>query len=265
MGDAVFILARRRRHANNPSVSCFAVKRVAIVQSNYIPWRGYFDLIRSVDEFVLLDDAQYTRRDWRNRNKIKTAQGVKWLTIPVKVKGRYTQRIDETVVSDPSWAVDHWKTLQHAYGSAPHFEEQGAHLKAVYEGIDTDRLSEINRAFIEAVCERLGITTKISWSTDYGPEGTRSDRLIQICGAAGASQYVSGPAARAYLDEKPFDRAGISVSWFEYPEYSEYAQLHSPYEPQVSVVDLLFNVGGRAAQFLGPSRQGTAAGVAANR
>src|SRR5882757_9025960 len=98
-------------------------KKVAIVQSNYIPWRGYFDLINSVDEFILFDDMQYTRRDWRNRNRIKTANGIIWLTIPVVVKGRYSQSIQETEVSDSNWAAKHWKTLQQSYARAAHFKE----------------------------------------------------------------------------------------------------------------------------------------------
>ena len=104
-------------------------KTVAIVQSCYIPWKGYFDLINLVDEFILYDDRQYTRRDWRNRNRIKTPQGSQWLTIPVEVKGRYDQRIDETRISDPDWAEQHWKTLTHNYASAPHFDDYGERLR----------------------------------------------------------------------------------------------------------------------------------------
>ena len=111
-----------------------AGKRVAIVQSCYIPWKGYFDLINLVDEFILYDDRQYTRRDWRNRNRIKTAQGSQWLTIPVEVKGRYDQRIDETLISDPGWAEKHWKTLTHSYASAPHFDEYREAFEALYDG-----------------------------------------------------------------------------------------------------------------------------------
>src|SRR3954465_9010354 len=94
------------------------VRRVAIVQSNYVPWRGYFDLIASVDEFVLLDDAQYTKRDWRNRNRIKTAQGTRWLSVPVQVSGRYTQAIYDTFVADPDWARSHWETIRQTYARA---------------------------------------------------------------------------------------------------------------------------------------------------
>src|ERR1041384_7029573 len=104
-------------------------KMVAIVQSNYIPWKGYFDMIRGVDEFVLYDDVQYTRRDWRNRNRIKTAQGTQWLTIPVEVKGKYLQAIKETKISDPSWGRTHWRTLCHSYNRAPHFRDFQDHCR----------------------------------------------------------------------------------------------------------------------------------------
>src|SRR4051812_8378856 len=107
-------------------------KRVAIVQSNYVPWKGYFDLINAVDEFILYDDMQYTRRDWRNRNKIKTPQGPIWITIPLQVKGRYHQRIDEMLVSDPAWAANHWKTLAHNYAAAPCFGEVAEWLQPLY-------------------------------------------------------------------------------------------------------------------------------------
>src|SRR5437762_7629049 len=106
-------------------------KSVAIVQSCYIPWKGYFDLIASVDEFILYDDRQYTRRDWRNRNRIKTAAGTRWLTIPVQVSGRYTQRIDETRIADPRWAASHWSAIRQSYARASHFERYAERLEAV--------------------------------------------------------------------------------------------------------------------------------------
>src|SRR5438046_4323553 len=98
-------------------------RKAAIVQSNYIPWKGYFDLIRRVDEFILYDDVQYTRRDWRNRNLIKTPQGLRWLTIPVEVKGKYYQSIRDTKIADPVWAASHWQTIVHNYGRAPHVRD----------------------------------------------------------------------------------------------------------------------------------------------
>jgi WbqC-like protein family len=225
-------------------------KRLAIVQSCYIPWKGYLDFIDRVDEFVLLDDAQYTRRDWRNRNRVKTVQGTQWLTVPVQVKGRYLQRIDETLVSEPGWAERHWKTLQHAYASASCFEEVRDAIDGAYACVaDEPRLSLVNRMLLEAIFPLLGIETVLSWSADYPGEGARTDRLLEICLAAGATEYVSGPAARAYLDEAAFAEHGIAVEWMDYSGYPEYEQLYPPFEHTVTVLDVLFHTGGDAAQY----------------
>ena len=225
-------------------------KSVAIVQSSYIPWKGYFNLIRSVDEFVLYDDQQYTRRDWRNRNRIKTPQGTIWLTIPVNVKGKYHQRIDETTVSDPRWAERHWRTLEHAYGQAPHFEELRAALQPVYLECDEEFLSAINRRFLAAICDLLAIRTSITWSRDYEAEGTKTERLVSVCRAAGATSYLSGPTARAYLDESLFAAAGIEVRFMDYSGYPEYDQLYPPFEHAVSAIDLLVHTGTSAPSYL---------------
>jgi hypothetical protein len=233
-------------------------KSVAIVQSCYIPWKGYFDLIASVDEFILYDDRQFTRRDWRNRNRIKTPQGTQWLTIPVETKGRYHQRIDETVVSDPDWAAQHWRTIAHNYGGAPYFAEHRDELETLYERATNDRLSLVNRHFLEAVNRMLGITTPLSWSTDYEAEGAKTERLVSLCRAAGATAYVSGPRARSYLDEAPFGAAGIELSYFDYGDYPEYDQLYPPFDHAVTILDLILNTGPEAPRYMNPA--GAAAG-----
>jgi hypothetical protein len=225
-------------------------KRVAIVQSCYIPWKGYFDLINMVDEFVLYDDRQYTRRDWRNRNRIKTAQGTQWLTIPVDVKGRYEQRIDETRISDPSWAEAHWKTLTHAYGSTRHFGDYREIVESLYAEMADAGLSIVNRTFLEAICGILGIRTKLSWSTDYSAEGTKTERLVSLCAATQATAYLSGPNARDYLDERLFEEAGVALEYMDYSGYPEYPQSHPPFEHEVTVLDLLFNTGAKAPRFM---------------
>ena len=144
-------------------------KRVAIVQSSYIPWKGYFDLIRASDEFILLDDVQFTKRDWRSRNQIKTQHGLAWLTIPVRTKGRYHQLIQEAEISDPHWGEAHWATLRANYAGTPFFKTYAAQLAALYDpGPGTERLSDVNHRFITALCTLLGITTPIRWSTEYG-------------------------------------------------------------------------------------------------
>ena len=170
-------------------------KKIAIVQSNYIPWKGYFDLIAKVDEFILFDDMQYTRRDWRNRNKIKTPQGVQWLTVPVKVKGRYHQTIRAAEINGKEWARKHWKAIVHNYYRAAHFEEIAAIFKPLYLNHDYSHLSVLNREFIEAVCGYLNINTKISNSWDYTLINGKTERLADICAQAGGMEYISGPTA----------------------------------------------------------------------
>jgi len=225
-------------------------KTVAIVQSSYIPWKGYFDLINFADEFTLYDDRQYTRRDWRNRNRIKTRQGVRWLTVPVEVKGRYLQRIDETNVSDPAWAETHWRTLVHTYAAAPFFDRYRDRLEQTYLGLQDRSLSRINRRLLETTCELLGIETKLSWSTDYDAHGEKTDRLVDLCTQMGATRYLTGPAARDYLEEARFAEAGIAVSWMDYSGYPEYPQLYPPFEHAVTVLDLLFHTGPDAPRYM---------------
>jgi hypothetical protein len=226
-------------------------KRVAIVQSNYLPWKGYFDLINSVDEFVLLDEVQYTRRDWRNRNRIKTRNGTAWLTVPVEVKGKYQQRIDETRIADRTWTRKHWRTLSQAYAPAPFFADYHERFERLYEECTgVDLLSTVNRRFIELVCELLRIRTNLTWSTDYRARSGRSERLLDLCLQTGAAAYVSGPAARDYLDERLFVDAGVDVAWMSYDGYREYPQPHPPFEHHVSCVDMLFSVGPQSPRYM---------------
>ncbi len=217
--------------------------RTAIVQSNYIPWKGYFDLIASVDAFVLLDEVQYTRRDWRNRNRIKTAAGTRWLTIPVLSSGRYEQRIDETRIADPSWRRSHWSAIEQAYRDAPCFDAVAAQLEPLYRSCDAEVLSEVNATFLHRLCSLLAIDTPISWSTEYETAADPSRRLLDICLQTGATEYVSGPSALDYLDVGLFERADVAVSWADYSGYAVYEQPHGPFEHGVSVIDLLFCAG----------------------
>jgi hypothetical protein len=224
--------------------------RIAIVQSNYIPWKGYFDLMRSVDEFVLFDDVQYTRRDWRNRNRIKTARGPAWLTIPVNTRGRYLDPIKDITVSDGSWGARHWRTLAANYAKAPYFRQYAERFERLYLENQEAHLSAINRRWLEALCAILGVRTRLSWSMDYDIVEGRTERLVSICQQAGADCYVSGPAARVYLDANCFRTAGIGLEYFDYAGYPEYDQLFPPFDHFVSVIDLILNQGPKAADFM---------------
>lgn len=225
-------------------------KTTAIVQSNYIPWRGYFDLINSVDEFILYDDAQYTRRDWRNRNAIKSPNGLLWLTIPVQVKGKYLQKIKDTVVADDNWSHDHWNTIVHNYSKAGYFSDYRDFFQDLYLGSQEKFLSQINYRFISEICRILGIKTTITSSMDYDSVGSRTEKLINLCKQTGATNYLSGPAAKVYLEEEVFAREGISVSYVDYTGYPEYGQLYAPFESRVSIIDLVFNQGPNATKYM---------------
>jgi len=224
------------------------MKRVAILQSNYIPWKGYFDLIASVDDFVFYDDVQYTKNDWRNRNRIKTPQGTCWLTIPVG--GNIKRRICDVTFSSQRWRADHWKTLEQNYRKAAAFSEIATWLKPLYLDSAEISLSASNRAFVEAVCCYLNIGTRLSCSWDYPVVEGRTERLVAICAALGASRYVTGPAAAAYLDASGLARHGIAVEWFDYRGYPTYPQLWGEFDHHVTVLDLLFNCGRSARKYM---------------
>jgi hypothetical protein len=226
-------------------------KHLAIIQSNYIPWKGYFDIIGLVDEFILYDDMQYTRRDWRNRNKIKTPRGLQWITIPVQVKGKYFQAIRETQVSSSSWADEHWKSLYHNYGKAPYFEQYTPLFEDLYRRAAAEtHLSQINYLFIKAICDLLGIDTRITWSMDYEIPDGKTERLIGLCQQTGTNSYLSGPSARGYIDEQLFADAGIDLVFMDYSGYPEYEQFYPPFEHGVTILDLIFHTGPDAPRYM---------------
>ena len=237
-------------------------KKIAVLQSNYIPWKGYFDIINTVDEFIVYDSMQYTRQDWRNRNIIKTRDGLKWLSVPVLMKekyynkpvdyrGKYYPKITETKVADNLWAEKHWTSIIQAYGKAACFNKYAHIFEKLYqEAGKLVFLSDINILFINAVNEILGITTKLVYDTEYSVSGDKSERLLSLCKAAGAETYLSGPAAKNYLNPEIFADAGIKILWMDYSGYPEYPQLFGKFEHGVTVLDLIFNSGVNAAKYM---------------
>jgi len=224
------------------------MKKIAILQSNYIPWKGYFDIINEVDEFILYDTAQFTKNDWRNRNKIKTNQGVEWISIPVKHS--ISQKINEIEVLSNQWRKKHWRTLQQNYSRSANFDKYKAIFENLYLNNNETYLSVINYNFICEINKILDIKTKISWSLDYILEGERSEKLLNICKQAGANEYISGPAAKSYLNINLFEQENIKVTWADYSDYKEYNQLFPPFEHGVSILDLVFNEGENAKLFM---------------
>lgn len=226
------------------------MKKVAIIQSNYIPWKGYFDLIAAVDEFIVYDDMQYTKNDWRNRNILKSPQGLLWLSIPVALSGKFGQLIRETQCSEGNWRKKHWKTIYQCYCKAPCFNEIADWLAPFYSQIETDFLSELNVCLIKKICAFLGIYTKISYSWDYDLGDGKTERLINLCRQAGATEYISGPTAKGYIEEQLFNEADIKLTWFDYHGYPEYSQLWGDFVHEVSILDLLFNCGKNSPKYM---------------
>ncbi len=235
------------------------MKRVAILQSNYMPWKGYFDLMAHVDEFIFYDEVQYTERDWRNRNLIKTPHGMKWLSVPVKFDFEQRSPIASIDIDGERWREQHWSCIQRNHARAPHAACASDLLGQFYLGPPQRRLSELNRLSIAAIARFLHIRTPITNSVDYpSRKDSPTRRLVDICLQAGATHYVSGPTARSYLHEPSFQAAGLTVEWFDYEGYPTYPQLWGDFEHRVSVIDLLFNCGPQAANCLRytPKKQG---------
>lgn len=225
-------------------------KKVLITQSNYIPWKGYFDSIQLVDEVILYDDMQFTKRDWRNRNQIKTPNGLQWLSIPVEVKGKYFQAINETRISESNWNVKHWKTIQMSYSKAPFFKENKAFFEDLYLNCNEIYLSKINFRFLKGINELLGIDTKISFSSNFTLVEGKTERLVSLCKQLGATDYYSGPAAKDYMEEQLFEEEKIKVHYLDYSNYPEYKQLYPPFTHAVSIIDLLMHTGKDAKGFM---------------
>lgn len=227
---------------------------IAILQSNYIPWRGYFDIIASVDTFVVYDRVQYTKNDWRNRNKIKTPSGSKWLTVPVR-HNSLDQRIDETEIADPEILRKHWMTITQNYRkTAPAFRAMRDVVEPLFDRTAPERLTDLNVSMLESFCGLLDIKTPLVSSDEFELGEDRNLRLVQICEQLGADRYLSGPAARSYLDESLFTDRGIEVAWMDYEGYPAYDQPHPPFDPYVSIVDLVLSVGEEAPSMLGAGR-----------
>jgi hypothetical protein len=226
------------------------MKKVAILQSNYIPWKGYFDIINSVDTFVIYDEVQYTKRDWRNRNLIKSPEGLQWLTIPVEVKGKYFQKINETLVSDKTWMLKHWKSICQNYKKAPFFKQHEDYFFELYTTANFDFISEVNLHFINGINKLIGIKTEIIDSRNLDLGGDKNERLIDAVKKTNGTHYLSGPAAKSYMDVDLFNQSGIEVEWMSYTGYKEYPQLFSTFEHGVSILDLIFNVGTNCLSYL---------------
>jgi WbqC-like protein family len=226
--------------------------KCVILQPSYIPWRGYFHQIQKTDVFMFYDDVQYDDRGWRNRNRVKTPGGAKWLTIPVLSQGVQlagTPIKDIRISWDRGWARKHWTTIQHSYKRAPFFEKYRPFLEEFYARRD-ECLADFTIDLTVALAWELGVThTKFMRSSELVVEGTKTDRLLALLRAVGADHYISGPSAREYIDEEKVKAAGVTLEYMNY-DYPEYEQLYPPYDPEVTVLDLLFMKGPEAGSLI---------------
>jgi hypothetical protein len=227
----------RRPHQGPPGV------RAVILQSNYLPWKGYFDLIQSADVFVFYDEVAYTKNDWRNRNRVCSKNGVHWLTIPI-AHSAVKLKISQVELPDSRWQEQHFKTLYHSYRPARFFAQIEPLLHDIYRDRRWTYLSELNRYTIESISRLLGLKARFVNSSTLNLSGTRVERLISVVNQVGATEYISGPSARAYLAESGdlLEQAGILLRFKNYSGYPTYPQLQEPFEHAVSILDVLANV-----------------------
>ena len=231
------------------------MKRVAINQSNYIPWKGYFDLIHDVDTFIFYDDVQFTKNDWRNRNRVKGPKGPQWLSIPVGTD--LNRLICDVMLDDSHWQEKHWKTLSQLYGKAPFFGTYRSFLEDVYLNRKWQNLSCFNQFLIQAIAAQyLGMRTSFLQSSDLPSTGKGQERVLSLLKSVKADVYISGPKGKAYLDPERFRQEGIELVWKDYSGYPEYSQLHPPFEHAVTILDVLFHTGPDAPSYIWGWRAG---------
>ena len=223
--------------------------RVTILQPSYLPWLGFFEQMTRSDKFVLLDDVQYTRRDWRNRNKVRVKEGWVWLTVPVQQKSRFSQSLLETRIDNSvSWRRKHLETLRQHYCKAPFFEKYFPRCQQIYEK-DWEFLFDLCLETIQFLKEEMGIETPLLRSSEMKLSGEKTERLVSICGELGATHYLSGESGSDYISQEDFSNPGIELEYQNY-EHPVYPQRYPGFVPHLSTIDLLFNCGEQSLSIL---------------
>ena len=223
--------------------------KVAIIQSNYIPWKGYFDIINDSDIFIFLDDVQYTKNDWRNRNKIKTSNGTSWLTIPTG--SNLNRLINEVELKTPNWQKDHWNKIEINYKNATYFEKYREFFQDIYLNKKWTNLSVMNQYIIKMVSkEILNLKTIFMNSSELEQNGKKQEKVISLINAVNGRTYISGPAAKNYNDDELFSAHGIELIYKDYTSYPKYEQFYPPFEHAVSILDLIFHQGPNAPYYI---------------
>jgi hypothetical protein len=222
---------------------------LAVLQPGYLPWLGFFDQMRRADVFVYYDDVQFDKHGWRNRNRIKTPAGPHWLTVPVRHHGLGQPGIlDVQIESTQPWARTHVRTLQQYYARAPFVDTYLPELSELLQRPWT-RLVDLDLAVVGLMARWLHVAPVIHRSSELGVGGEKSDRLLKLCAHFGATRYLTGDAARSYLEVEQFAARGVEVVWQEYP-HPVYPQLHGDFIPYLSAIDLILNCGSQSAAVL---------------
>ena len=225
------------------------VKKIAILQPNYIPWKGVFDMINQVDVFVFLDDVDFTVRDWRTRNKIKTPSGDIWLTVPVRKSKRGTKINEIEILSEDNWQEKHYKTIVQYYKKSKYFKEYSWILDKIYKERVWKNLSEFNIYTTKLISDILGIKTSFINSKELNIKSSKGDKILEICTTIGGEFYLSGPAAKDYIDAQKFKDVNIRLAYMKY-EYPEYSQIYGDFNHYVSILDVIFNCGESSGKFI---------------
>lgn len=221
---------------------------VAIHQPNYVPGLGYFHKMAKADVFVLLDNVQYSKNNYTNRNRIRSREGWSWLTVPVCTSGYFGQAICEVETADGDWEAKHWRRLVQEYGRAPYFRQYEAELQPIYAR-RRHSLAEFNCELIAFVRHSLGLAMCIVKASQLSAQGQSTDLLLAICAELGATTYLSGQGGKKYLEIEKFERSGIAVQFQEF-SHPRYDQGGAEFVPNLSILDLLFNAGARSGQIL---------------
>ena len=217
--------------------------KVAIMQPTYLPWSGYFGLMSTVDIFVILDDVQFARRSWQQRNQIKTIQGPKWLTLPIISKGLREQKINQTQIDCTSnFHQSHRKAIEHNYSKSTYFTSTYPELMPLINN-NQQILTELTIPLINFIKQYLEISTKIVFSSQLSCSGKKADLLANICKEVDANLYISPPGSRDYLENSTaFTNSLIPINYYSF-EHPLYKQLHGEFTPYMSVIDMIFNIG----------------------
>ena len=217
---------------------------------------GYFDLIDQVDLFVILDNVQFVKQSWQQRNRIRAGNGLQWLTVPVVFRGRLGQLIKDVEIRDPEFARDHIRAIELAYRRAPFFSQYFPALRQRLEQLRGGLLLNLNLGLIGWALEILKIKTPLVQASSLGVDGKRTELLANICEAVGATEYLSPMGSAEYLlvEQDVLRRRGVDI-WFQNYEHPRYRQVFSPFEPFASVIDLIFNHGDEAAAVMRGGRR----------